>query len=66
MGILTNDYGLFQSCKAKLYYCYCNDTKFWDKQVRANSVYSDQTAPRGTDLSGSSLFAIQSASFGEF
>ena len=36
---------------------YCNDSKFSDK----NSVVPDQTAPSG---SGSTLFAIPSASFG--
>ena len=38
---------------------YCNDTKFSDRHVRASSTYPDQTAPEG-----STLFAIQSASFG--
>ena len=40
-----------------LYSTYCNDRKFSDRQVWANSVDSDQTA-------GSTLFAILSASFG--
>ena len=43
---------------------YRNDPKFLDKQVRANSVDADQTAPTGAVWSGSSLFASLSASFG--
>ena len=52
---------------------YRNDPKFSDRQVQANSVDPDQTAPRGAvwsgstlraDWSGSTLFAILSASFG--
>ena len=39
---------------------YCNDHKFSDRQVWANSADPDQTAPR----SGSTLFAIPAASFG--
>ena len=38
---------------------YRNDHKFSDRQVWANSADRDQTAPR----SGSTLFAIPSASF---
>ena len=41
---------------------YCNDPKFSDRQVWANNVVSDQTAP--CVWSGSSLFAIPSASSG--
>ena len=43
---------------------YRNDPKFLDRQVRANSVDPDQTAPRGAVCSGSALFAILSISFG--
>ena len=43
---------------------YRNDPKFSDKQDLANSADPDQTAPRGTVWSGSTLFAIPSASFG--
>ena len=43
---------------------YHDDLKFSDRQVWANSVDPDQTAPRGTVSSGSTLFAILSASFG--
>ena len=39
---------------------YRNDPKFSDKYAWANSADPDQTAP----LSGSTLFAILSASFG--
>ena len=38
--------------------------KFSDRQVCANSVDPDQTAPRGAFLSGSTLFTILSALFG--
>ena len=37
----------------------CNDPKFSDRYASANSADPDQTAP----LSGSTLFAILSASF---
>ena len=37
--------------------------KFLDRQVWANSVDPDQTAHRGAVWSGSTLFAIPSASF---
>ena len=43
---------------------YHNDPKFLDRQVWANSADPDQTAPRGAVWSGSTLFAILSASFG--
>ena len=43
---------------------YRNVPKFSDRQVWANSADPDQTAPRGAVLSGSTLFAIPSASFG--
>ena len=46
------------------YVCYRNFPKFSDSQVWANSVNPDQTAPRGAVWSGSTLFAIPSASFG--
>ena len=42
---------------------YCNDPKFSDRQVYANSVDPDQTASRGAVWSGSTLLAILSASF---
>ena len=42
---------------------YRNEPKFLDSQVLENSVYPDQT-PRGAVWSGSTLFAIPSASFG--
>ena len=43
---------------------YRNDPKFSDRYAWANSVDPDQTAPRGGVWSGSTLFAIPSASFG--
>ena len=43
---------------------YRNDPKFLDRQVWANSADPDQTAPTGAVWSGSTLFAIPSASFG--
>ena len=42
----------------------CNVPKCSDRQVWANSVDTDQTAPRGAVWSGSTLFAILSACFG--
>ena len=46
-------------------YCkYRNDPKFSDRYAWANSADPDQTAPRGAVGSGSTLFAIPSASFG--
>ena len=44
---------------------YSNVPKFSDRQVWKNSVDPDQTAPRGAVWSGSTLFAISSASFGK-
>ena len=41
-----------------------NDPKFSDRYAWANSANPDQTAPRGAVRSGSTLFAIPSASFG--
>ena len=43
---------------------YRNDPKFSDRYALANSADPDQTAPRGAVWSGSTLFAIPSASFG--
>ena len=43
---------------------YRNFPKFSDRQIWANSADPDQTAPTGAVLSGSTLFAIPSASFG--
>ena len=43
---------------------YHNEPMFSDRQVWANSVDPDLTAPRGAVRSGSTLFAIPSASFG--
>ena len=43
---------------------YHNYPKFPERQVSANSADPDQTAPRGAVWSGSTLFAIPSASFG--
>ena len=43
---------------------YRYDPKFLDIQVWANNADPDQTAPRGTVWSGSTLFAIPFASFG--
>ena len=48
----------------KLALAYRNVPKFSDRQVWANSADPDQTAPRGAVWSGSTLFAIPSASFG--
>ena len=45
-------------------YKHRNDPKFLDRQVWANSVDPDQTAPREAVWSGSTLFAIPCASFG--
>ena len=45
-------------------YKYRNVPKFSDRQVWANSADPDQTAPLGAVWSGSTLFAIPSASFG--
>ena len=42
---------------------YRNDPKFSDRYAWANSADPDQTAPRGAVWSGSTLFAIPSASF---
>ena len=43
---------------------YRNDPKFSDRYAWANSADQDQTAPRWAVWSGSTLFAILSASFG--
>ena len=43
---------------------YRNDPKFSDRYAWANSADPDQTAPTGAVWSGSTLFAIPSASFG--
>ena len=43
---------------------YRNEPKFSDGYAWANSADPDQTAPRGAVWSGSTLFAIPSASFG--
>ena len=43
---------------------YRNDSKVLDRWAWANNVDPDQTAPRGAVWSGSTLFAIPSASFG--
>ena len=43
---------------------YRNDLKFSDRYAWANCANPDQTAPRGAVWSGSTLFAIPSASFG--
>ena len=48
----------------RLFFKYCNFPKFSDGQIWANSADPDQTAPRGAVWSGSTLFAIPSASFG--
>ena len=58
--ILNNITFVMKLSKRSLHICrhrsdYCNDPKFLDRQVLANSADPDQTAPRG---SGSSLFAI--------
>ena len=42
---------------------YAYDPKFSDRQVWVNTADPDQTAPRGADWSGSTVFAIPSASF---
>ena len=47
----------------KYVYVYRNDPKFSDRYAWANSADPDQTA-RGAVWSGSTLFAIPSASFG--
>ena len=44
---------------------YCMVPKFSDRQVWANSIDPDQTAPRGAVWSGSTLFAILCTSFGQ-
>ena len=43
---------------------YHNDPKFSDRQVWANSVDPEQTAPKEAVYPGSTLFAIPSALFG--
>ena len=43
---------------------YHNDPKFSDRYAWTNSADPDQTASRGAVCSGSTLFAIPSASFG--
>ena len=43
---------------------YCNEPKFSDSQVWANSVEPNQIDPRGAVWSGSALFAILSEPFG--
>ena len=43
---------------------YRNDPKFSGRYAWANSADPDQTAPEGAVWSGSTLFAIPSASFG--
>ena len=48
----------------KTYWIYRNDPKFSDRYAWANSADPDQTAPTGAVWSGSTLFAILSASFG--
>ena len=45
-------------------FVYRNFPKFSDRQVWANIADPDQTAPRGAVWSGSTLFAVPSASFG--
>ena len=55
LQVLTLMFGIVQ---------YRNDPKFSDRQVWVNSVDPDQTAPRGTVWSGSTLFVIPSAPFG--
>ena len=42
---------------------YCNDPKFSDKQVWANSIDPDLTVPEGAVWWGSTVFAILSAPF---
>ena len=49
---------------ARFYNKYRIDPKFSDRYAWANSADPDQTAPRGAVWSGSTLFAIPSASFG--
>ena len=51
--------------KYSKYYMYSmrNDPKLSDRQVWANRVDPEQTAPKGTVWSGSTLFAILSAPF---
>ena len=48
----------------KLWNAYRNVPKFSDRYAWENSADPDQTAPRGAVWSGSTLFAIPSASFG--
>ena len=48
----------------KVFISYRNDPKFSDRYAWANSADPDQTAPLGAVWSGSTLFAIPSASFG--
>ena len=60
---------MFQQVKTKCtndthMYMYRNDPKFSDRYAWANSADPDQNAPRGAVWSGSTLFAIPSASFG--
>ena len=62
MTVSFNMYHL--SCTSIQYGIYHNDSKFSDRQILAISVDPDQTAPTGAVWSGSTLFAIPSASFG--
>ena len=43
---------------------YRTNSMYWDRQVSANSADQDQTASEEAVWSGSTLFAIPSASFG--
>ena len=45
-------------------YCYRKNSMYWDRKVSANSADQDQTASEEAVWSGSTLFAIPSASFG--
>ena len=59
--ILWPKWLLMVEAKLEMYH---NDPKFSDRYAWANSADPDQTAPRGAVWSGSTLFAIPSASFG--
>ena len=52
------------ACAVYIHHRYPNDPKFSDRHAWASSADPDQTAPRGAVWSGSTLFAIPSASFG--
>ena len=64
LELTCNGIFIHLSLKYTVEHYYCNDPKVSDRQVLANSVDPDQTAPDAKVWSGCALFAISSASFG--